>query len=230
MDSKFFCSLFEGDCPNGVKLGMGLTGGEFWPQPAGCMTAYRGQDGSLEYDTIHAVMNVDAEQVTISNQALPPLTIWQYIRRRVSGCGLESADSPPVICRIDEFGDLILDMPNVPDPVLSVAIAGGKAQLSWRYNPYEEEVSPTHFNIYHAELGSSFDWDNPTDVVVFDLGLAGLFTWESESLEHGKTYLFTVRAEHTDYAETINTNVVSVKVDTVGPPALTDLRAAWEEY
>ena len=30
MDVKFFDSLYEGDSPNGVKLGMGLTGGDFW--------------------------------------------------------------------------------------------------------------------------------------------------------------------------------------------------------
>jgi hypothetical protein len=42
MEAKFFDSLYEGDSPHGIKLGMGLTGGDFWPRIAGCQVLYRG--------------------------------------------------------------------------------------------------------------------------------------------------------------------------------------------
>ncbi len=43
MEAKFFSGLFEGDCVNGIKLGMGLTSGDFWPRVNGCLDLYRGE-------------------------------------------------------------------------------------------------------------------------------------------------------------------------------------------
>ncbi len=114
MDAKFFDSLFEGDSPNGIKLCMGVIGGDFWPRPAGCHTVYRGQDGVMDYDTIQAVMEIADSQVTINYQDLPASTIWHFLRRQVSDCGLESDDSPACVVVIDSAGDMIGDTPNAP--------------------------------------------------------------------------------------------------------------------
>jgi len=66
MDAKFFDSLYEGDSANGVKLGMGLTGGDFWPRVGGCQNLYRGQDGStIDFENILAVTEIEEESITV---------------------------------------------------------------------------------------------------------------------------------------------------------------------
>ena len=56
MDVKFFDSLFEGDSANGVKLCMGLTGGDFWPQIMGCQIIYRGNSiEDIDFENVLAV-------------------------------------------------------------------------------------------------------------------------------------------------------------------------------
>lgn len=228
MESKFFNSIFEGDSPAGVMLGMGLTGGEFWARPSGCMTIYRGQDGDVDYDSIQAVMDIDDESIAISNQFLPPNTIWGYVRCQVGGCGLESEGSPACIVRIDENGDMLGDMPNVPMPLEAQLVAGGKVRLRWRYSPINHEIAPTRFNVY-MDSGSGFDYVNPVDSVEYDLGKAGEFTWLSAELNDGQRYRFIVRSDNTTEAETRNTAFVSIIADSVGPPAITAITATWQE-
>jgi len=228
MESKFFSGIFEGDSPAGVMLGMGLTGGEFWPRPSDCMTVYRGQDGDVDFDSIQEVMEIDDEQIAIGNQMLPANSIWHYIRCQVGGCGLESDASPACIVRIDENGDMFGDMPNIPIPLEAQQVAGGKIRLRWRYSPIDQEIAPTSFNIY-MDSGSGFDYGNPIDSVNYDLGKAGEFTWLSGALAHGQLYRFIVRSDHVTEAETRNTTFVAAVADSSGPPAITAITASWQE-
>jgi len=228
MDSKFLrAAIFAGRTATGIKIGTILTIGRFWVRTSRCYTVYRGQDGDIDYDNVQAVVEIDDEDVTVPAQTLPAGTIWHYIRRQVSSCGIESADSDAAVVVIDVDGDMIGLTPNVPCDLQAEQVAGGKIKLLWRYSRSGEEVSPTGFRIY-IDSGSGFDFDSPDDTVAYDLGGNGEFEWESDALIDGETYRFCVRSYTTGAGETQNTNYVAEVADSGGPAAVTGLTASWE--
>ncbi|HIJ67725.1 MAG TPA: hypothetical protein HPP51_05515 [Planctomycetes bacterium] len=226
MDTKFFDSLYQGDSPNGVKLGMPLTGGDFWPRQAGCHTVYRGQDGDIDYDTIQAVMESGDSQVSVANQGLPANTIWYFIRRQVSGCGLESPDSDECVVQIDADGAMLRKMPNQPTNLTIEQVAGAKLKLQWIYSSLGQQIAPTGFKIY-IDSGSGFDYESPADTVSYSSGRDS-FAWTSDALTDGQLYKFVVRSYTTGEGQTQNTNYVAAFADSTGPPAITDINASWE--
>lgn len=187
---------------------------------------YRGQDGIIDYNNIVAGMDEDDVSISIPNQALPPNTIWDFVRRRVSLCNLESADSPACRVIIDSNGDMLGQTPNKPLNLTIEKLAGAKLKLRWRYTRLGEEIAPTGFNIY-MDSGDGFDFDTPADMVSFNRGVE--FSWISDELVNGQTYRFCVRSYRTDAGESQNTNFVSAEADSQGPDAITDLQASWEE-
>ena len=228
-------ALYGGMTSNAFKLGTVLSLGWFWMRPAGCYTVYKGQDGDIDYDTLLAVMELNDTQVSMAHQDLPLNTIWEYIRRQVSGCGLESADSPSCIVAIDANGDMIGNAPNTPLSVTIEVLSGGRLKLRWRYTKLSEEIAPTGFKIY-MDSGSGFDFDTPEATVLYRHGRAGglewqhgEFSWISDELVHGQLYKFIVRGYRTGEGETRNTDFVAAAADSVGPAAITDIRATWED-
>jgi Concanavalin A-like lectin/glucanases superfamily len=132
--------------------------GDFWPLLDGCHVVYRGQNGSIDYTTVQAVMDLEDSEVTINHQDLPPGTSWDYIRQQVSGCGLVSDDSVP-ICKvlIDDDGDAFADVPNPPLNLTATAVVGGQIKLRWRYSTVNQKIKPTCFNVYYDDgLGSAY--------------------------------------------------------------------------
>ena len=190
------------------------------------MVIYRGQDGDIDDDTVRAFMRATDNQVSIPNQALPANTIWTFVRRLISDCGLESPDSPACIVRIDENGGMILNTPNKPMNLTLERLADAKMRLRWRYTAIGQEVPPTGFNIY-MDSGLGFDWDTP-DAVKNVPGGNGECSWTSESLVNGQRYKFCVRAFRTGEGETQNTDYVSGIADSVGPDAIENIWATWE--
>ncbi|MCJ7777791.1 MAG: hypothetical protein MUP16_05705 [Sedimentisphaerales bacterium] len=149
MDLKFLReALFGGMTANAFKLGTVLTLGWFWVRQEGCQIVYRGQDGNINQNEVQAVVPTDDSQVIIPYQELPENTIWHYVRRAASHCGLESPDSPVCIIQIDAAGDMLLASPNPPSNQQISQSAGGKFLLRWRYSHFGEAVRPTGFNIY----------------------------------------------------------------------------------
>jgi hypothetical protein len=199
-----------------------------WQPSRLCHRIYRGQDGNINYDNIVAVMSLAASQVTIPNQALPANTIWHYIRRQVSDCALESDDSPACEVVIDSAGDMIGSTPNPPLDLTIEQLAGAKLKLRWRYTQLAEEITPTGFNIY-MDSGSGFNFDTPTATVSYGLGSTGEFEWTSGALTNGQLYRFCVRSYRSGAGETQNTDFVAALADSVGPDAITGLRATWQE-
>jgi len=226
MEAKFFDSLYEGDSANGVKLCMGVTGGDFWPRPAGCHIVYGGQDGDIDYDTIMAVMDISDSSVSVANQDLPPNTIWHYIRRQCSDCGLESDDSPACIIVIDPNGDMVGNTPNAPANLTIERIAGGKLRLRWRYFTAGQEIKPTGFRVY-MDSGLGFDFNSPIATVMYRRAVE--HSWVSDTLTHGQIYRFVVRSYADGAGEDDNYNVVSAVADSQGPVAATGLTLSWEE-
>jgi len=188
---------------------------------------YRGQDGVMDYETIIATMTLDQVQVSIEDQELPPNTIWHYIRRQVSGCGLESSDSAACTVIIDASGGMVDNAPNPPSDLTIEGLSNGRFKLRWRYTKIEEELPPTGFKIY-IDSGSGFDFNTPQDTVSYGFGGIGEFEWTSDTLTHGQAYRFCVRSYRTDAGQTLNTDYVSGIADAVGPSAITGLRASWE--
>jgi len=229
METKFLKeALFKGKTANAVKTGTILNLGRFWLRNAGCHIVYRGQDGKMDYEKIQAVMNLDSSQVSLANQALPANTIWHYIRRQVSCCGLESPDSPACIVGIDSNGDMIGNAPNPPLDLVIRNMAGGKLKLRWRYTPIAEVVTPTGFNIY-MDSGSGFAFNTPEDAVSYNLGGNGEFEWTSDALADGQRYRFCVRSYCETGGESQNTNFIAAIADAQGPDAIAGLRASWSE-
>jgi len=213
---------------NAFKLGTVLTLGWFWVRLLGCHTVYRGQDGDIDIDNIQAVMELEDTQVAIANQNLPPNTIWHYIRRQVSDCGLESGNSDPCVVVIDSNGDMVGDTPNPPMLLTIEKLAGAKFRLRWRYTRISEEIAPTGFHIY-MDSGSGFNFSSPDATVNYGLGGRGEFSWTSGALTHGQQYRFCVRSYHEGAGESQNTNYVAAVADSQGPDAITGLRTSWQE-
>jgi len=199
-----------------------------WQMPRLCYCIYRGQDGNMNYQDIQAVMDLGASQVSIEDQVLQPDTIWHYIRRQVSGCGLESSDSPVCAVIINFEGNMIGDTPNPPVDLTLEGLSNGQFKLRWRYAKSGEDIPPTGFKIY-MDSGSGFDFNTPEDTVSYGFGGTGEFEWTSDPLTHGQSYRFCVRSYRTGAGETQNTDYVSGIADAVGPYAITGLRASWEQ-
>ena len=220
-------ALFAGRTATAIRLGTILTLGRFWVRTSRCYTVYRGQDGVMDYDIAQAVMQSDDSDVTVPGQALPAGTIWHFVRRQVSDCGLESADSDAVILTIDSDGDMIGLTPNAPASLEAEQVAGGKIKVRWRYGRVAEEISPTGFNIY-IDSGSGFDFDTADATVAYSLSGNGEFEWESDALDDGHSYRFCVRS-YAISGETQNIDYVVETADSSGPDAVTGLSATWEE-
>lgn len=112
MDAKFFSGLFEGDSANGVKLGMSLTGGDFWVRVGGCQNLYRGE-GDADVDLRHIVVSIDIGDDMVSVPACfehEATGAYTYMLRRVNVCGDEEQSGRAVVrVRFDEAGEFVAD-------------------------------------------------------------------------------------------------------------------------
>lgn len=205
METKFLKgALFSGMTSNAFKLGTVLSLGWFWMRPSGCHTVYRGQDGNIDYDNIQAVMSLGDSQVSIPGQGLPVSTIWHYIRRQISGCGLESGDSRACVLIINSEGEMIGNAPNPPLNLIAERLSGGRIRLRWRYTRIAEEISPTGFNIY-MDSGSGFDFSSPDATIAYGIGgINNEFSWTSGALTHGQIYRFCVRSHRTEPSDWVS--------------------------
>jgi len=112
MEVKFFSGLFEGDSPNGVKLGMSLTGGDFWVRICGCQNLYRGEGGaSVDLERIVASVDIGDDMVSVPACFEHEATgAYTYLLRRVNVCGDEEQSGRAVVrVRLDDVGELIAD-------------------------------------------------------------------------------------------------------------------------
>ncbi len=222
-------SLFAGMTANAFSLGTVLSLGWFWQRINGCQTVYRGQDGDMDYDNIQAVMELTDSQVTVPHQVLAPKTIWHYLRRQVSDCGIESLDGPIAVITIDSDGDMIPLTPNCPHCLEIEKVSGGKLKVLWRYTEIGQEIIPTGFRIF-IDSGSGFDFASPDATVAYNIGGSGEYEWTSDALSDGQQYRFCVRSYATGAGESQNTDYVAATADSGGPLAVTGLLASWEAY
>jgi hypothetical protein len=217
--------LYEGGSPNGVKLGMGLTGGDFWPRIAGCSILYRGSGMDLiDFTNILAVSEEEASEIS------PPIyvshdngSIYFYVIRRVNNCGREEHTlAAAVKVSIDTSGELAKPQSNNVFESRAEQMGDNKIWLVWYYCPIEQQSPPVCFKVYYDVGTGQIDYENPIATISY----AGrrFYTYQSDVLD-GDKYLFAIRAE--DVAGTENTSLskIEVHLDSASPGAINILSA-----
>ena len=214
MDVKFFDSLYEGDSPNGARLGMGLTGGDFWPRVGGCSLLYRGPSMVLiDFTNILAVADAEASEIS------PPTciihdggSIYFYMVRRVNSCGDEEYTlAAAVRISLDADGELAQPLPNNIFEVRTAQIQGNKIQLVWYYCPIEQQSPPVCFNVYYDSGSGQVNYENP--IVVINYAGRRFYRYVTDILEGG-IYLFAIRSE--DLAGGENASLATIRVELCG--------------
>ena len=218
MDAEFLDSLYEGDSANGARLGMGLTGGDFWPRVAGCSVLYRGFDMNLiDFTNILAVSEAEASEISpLGYVPHDSGSIYFYVIRRVNNCGYEEQTlAAAVKVSIDASGELAQPQPNNIFEERAVQVDGNKVQMVWYYCPIEQQSPPVCFNVYYDAGTGQIDYENPITTISY----AGrmFYCYTSDALEAGK-YLFAIKIE--DAVGTENTSLALIRVELYsGSPA-----------
>jgi len=195
MDRIFFKSLFEGDCAGGVKLGMGLTGGDFWPRINGCCLLYRGQDSCrVDFGRILKAAELGEEAIEVPCWVEHNSdTIYYYVLRNVNRCGKEEKTfCGAVKVVLDEDKQIDKGRPNRVLDITARQIEGSCVELLWRYSPLCQESAPRTFNVYSDFGSGQLDFDNPAGTI--DYSGRGHYRWVSAELEQGR-YLFAIKLE-----------------------------------
>lgn len=192
MDAKFFDGLYEGDSPNGVKLGMGLTGGDFWSRVVGCRNLYRGEGPfDIDFERLVAVGDIDANQI-VSDAAHEAGAVYYYALRHANGCGDEAYSSVMVRAAFDVEGNWIELGCNDVFGIRAGQIPGPRIRLVWYYCPAKSQAECERFNVYDDNESGEIDFENVSGTVAYQG--KGLYAYESGVLSEG-TYRFCVRCE-----------------------------------
>ena len=220
MDAKFFDSLFEGDSPNGVKLGMGLTGGDFWPRPAGCQNLYRGRSmESIDFTNVLAVADI-AEGVIgppgwLEHQAA---TTYFYVIRRANSYGAEERSlGAAVKITLDSNGDLSKPRCNNVFSVRARQKQGNKVELVWFYWPIEQKAACDCFKVYWDNGTGQIDYENAAGQIEY-VGRQ-FYTFQSGPVS-GEKYLFCIRALTKAGLEDGFLGQIKIQLNTTKPEAI----------
>ncbi len=224
MDAKFFDSLFEGDSTSGVKLCMGLTGGDFWARVAGCQNLYRG--GSVEavdFDIILAVTDADEDFIVLTAVQHAASTVYFYVLRRANCCGDEEQSlTASAKAAFDSQGDLIGEGCNRIFTVKAEQFAGPMVRFMWYYSPVEQVQRCVSFKVYGDNGSGQIDYEN--EVCVVDYVGARFYSYESGVLSTGR-YLFCVKAVSSDGLESGISGVIEIQVCDSAPSGVKILHA-----
>ncbi len=169
MDIKFFDSLHEGDSANGIKLGMGITGGDFWPRILGCRNLYRGEDLPLiDWVKLIKVITSDTDSI-ISEENHQPGETYFYVIRQANFCGHEERTFGAVVKVVfNDNGDLVIESgSNDIFEVESEQISGPECRLTWYYCPIDQVEAVGHFNIYSDGGAGEIDYDNVVGIIAY---------------------------------------------------------------
>lgn len=225
MDAKFLDSLYEGDSPNGVKLGMGLTGGDFWPRIVGCQMLYRGSSMErMDFANLLAVAEAEASEISPPSY-LPhnsDLTCF-YVIRRANNCGYEEHTlAAAVKVSIDADGELAEPWPNNVFETRAEQVDGNKIRLVWYYCPVEQQSPPACFKVYYDTGTGQIDYENPIATISY----AGrrFYSYQSDALDAGK-YLFAIRAEDAGGMENASLAQIRIQLDSMSPGTINILSA-----
>ncbi len=140
---------------------------------------------------------------------------YQYLIARAFGNGYVSAASTPVRVDFDDQGDRITPaLPKWPEHVRAVAIAAGKFQVTWAYEPFGQGGPPTDFQVFGGSTPATIDYNTPLGTVAFHNQRRLAF--ETGAFGEGTERAFAVRGRNSSgVAEknTATTGVVTARVD-----------------
>ena len=225
MDAKFFDSLYEGDSLNGIKLAMGLTGGDFWPRVAGCSMLYRGSDMDLiDFSKILVVSDAEASEISPPTYVSPDSgSVYFYVIRRANNCGREEHTlSAAVKVSIDSNGELAKLLPNNVFDTRIEQVYGNKIWLVWYYCPIEQQSPPVCFKVYYDAGTGQIDYESPITTISY-IGRR-FYTYLSDVLDEGK-YLFGIRVEDVAGMENASLSPIEVHLDSTNPNSINILSA-----
>ncbi len=192
MDGKFYSGISEGDSPNGVKLGMGLTGGDFWPRAGGCQNLYRGEgDGAVDFSRI--VVSVDVGEDLASVPAVfghDAMGVYVYMLRRVNCCGNEERSERAVVrVGFDGAGELIGSACNVVFGLYADQTTDARIRLGWFYTPLNQLAACNEFRVYANGGDGAIDLESA--VAVIEYASAGFYSCEIDA-SAGMSWRFCV--------------------------------------
>ena len=217
MDVKFFDSIYEGDSPKGVKLGMGITGGDFWSRVAGCQNLYRGESiHEIDFENLLAVSDQDAILITvpslIEHQAG---LVYFYAVRRANRCGDEERNLSVVLrAAFDEEAGLLGPCCNTIFDVAVKQLAGPKVKLLWYYTSIGQFDKPVMFKVYSDAGSGLIDYQTPAGLIEY--AGQGFYVFESETLSEGY-YLYCIRTESESGRELSNAKIIEAGVTIEAP-------------
>lgn len=225
MDARFFDSLFEGDSANGVKLGMGLTGGDFWPRVKGCQNLYRGGSVcTVDFDKILAVRDVDEILIGCGDEVGHEAEqSYFYVVRRANRCGdQEKSFSAAIRVVFDGESDLIEPGCNKVFSIFAEQIKGPRVRVVWYYCPIGQEVACGGFNVYSDNGTGQVDYETPVTAV--DYAGARFYIYESGVLSEGR-YLFVIRAVSKSGQEDDFDGAIEIEIGNMPPDGVGSLSA-----
>lgn len=223
MDTKFFDSLYEGDSANGIKLGMGITGGDFWPRILGCQNLYRGEGLPL-VDWIKLVEVVASNDDTIiSEEKHQPGKTYFYAIRLANFCGYEEHTFGAVVKVVfDSNGDLIVESGcNAIFEIEGRQVSGSECRLTWYYSPINQSEEVGHFNIYSDGGTGEIDYDN----VVGAIAYSGprYYSFNSGVLAEG-VYRYCIRTVSVSEKENGDLGFIQICISNEKPAAVESVR------
>jgi len=220
MEAKFFDSLYEGDSANGVKLCMGVTGGDFWPRPAGVQLLYRGpSEHNIDFSHIVAAADFDACTIAVpTSYQHCPGSYYVYVLRRANCCGEEEKTiSAAIRACFDGDGNLVNPRPNRVFAVRAGQSDADKVVLVWFYWPTGNNGKISHFAVYGDNGSGTIDYENPLAIV--DYVGRKFYRYEASALT-ADTYMFCIRAVSADDMDDNFCGEITVQLNRQAPSSV----------
>jgi hypothetical protein len=223
MDSKFFDGIYEGESANGCKLGMGLTGGDFWPRINGCLNFYLGEDTMIiDWDAIIDVESIDAEPVSVHVPYDFSRTYYCAIRR-ANFCGNEEQAFDAVVRLVFDDNGILVEEAGCNDvfEIISKQVANSKCRLIWFFSPMDQSDGVKHFNVYSDGGTGNIDFVSPPEIVKYSE--PGFYCFDTDSLAEGH-YKFCIRSVTNDGKEKSDLGFVKVFINNQIPMGVESIR------
>jgi len=194
MDAVFYDSLYEGDSAAGLKLCMGLAGGDFWSRPAGCCVLYRGGRWyEADFDRPIAVADAEADAIGTGDSEIGTGDESVFVLRRVNGCGqLERSLRASRRVIIDAVGQLVRAGCNRILSLSARQSGENRVELVWFYSPAEQEAQCEGFAIYRDNGSGQVSFEQEIGRVSYRGNRIYRFIYETEGAGR---YCFCVSAQ-----------------------------------
>jgi len=223
MDVKFYNSLYGGDSPNGVKLCMGLTEGDFWARNKGAVILYQGlAETQMDFENIVAAVNASDETIAVKPNMAEGYNL--FIIRKTNCCGDEEKTiSASTNIVIDNQGQIVEPGPNRPVAVRAIQVEGNRILLKWFYEPVNQAEPIAGFNIYYDNATGVVDYETPLAAVEY----AGrnFYSYLSSELA-GERYRFCIKAVSIDEIESTFAGNIRIQINKNSPEPLDNIQVS----